>query len=42
MICRGKGKGNESLNGVAGDLMVEIMIEPDEKFTRIGYDLHSE
>ena len=42
MICRVKGKGHESLNGVAGDLMVQVWVQPDEKFSRIGYDLHSE
>jgi DnaJ-class molecular chaperone len=42
MICRIKGKGNESLNGIAGDLMVQIFVSPDEKFSREGYDLHSQ
>ena len=34
MICRVKGKGNEAINGLAGDLLVHVNVLPDKKYTR--------
>jgi len=36
---RVKGKGNAIENGIAGDLFIQIMVEPDKVFKRRGLDL---
>ena len=39
---RMRGEGNETRNGVPGDLDIIIYVRPDENFERDGYNLHSE
>jgi molecular chaperone DnaJ len=38
---RMRGEGNQSKDGISGDLDLIIYVRPHERFTREGYDIHS-
>ena len=40
MLLRIKDKGHQALNGRSGDLIIQIELNPHERFTREGYDIH--
>ena len=42
MLLRVKGKGNEGLNGVPGDLILHVDVKKDPDYTRNGFDIMSE
>lgn len=41
MLLRIKKKGNEALNGVPGDLILTVKVQPHPVFERRGFDIHS-
>ena len=42
MILRVQNHGNEALNGKAGDLILKIIVRKSPKFTRKGFEIHTE
>ena len=42
MLVRVKDKGNQSLNGHFGDLIIQIIYEENKKYKRKGFDIISE
>lgn len=41
MVLRFKEGGDQSLDGVPGDLYVELVVNPDARFDRKGFDIYS-
>ena len=41
MVLRFKEAGDQSINGVPGDLYIELVVNPDARFDRKGFDIYS-